>query len=139
MKEYDTSILIKILVVANELSLQDLIPHLQSFLIQNEANWVEQNFGMIYQTSIENDSFSELQKYCTNLISNEPDKIFNSLNLSTISEKLLVTLIQSDNLQMSEIQVWEYLIKWGLAQNSELPSDPTSFLKEDSKALKNTL
>ena len=38
LEEYDTSILVKILVVANELSLQDLIPHLQSFLIQNKEN-----------------------------------------------------------------------------------------------------
>jgi len=28
---------------------------------------------------------------------------------------------------MREIQVWERMIKWGLAQNPELPSDPTSF------------
>ena len=31
------------------------------------------------------------------------------------------------------------MIKWGLAQNPELPSDPTSFSKEDFDALKKTL
>ncbi|RIA89683.1 hypothetical protein C1645_824445, partial [Glomus cerebriforme] len=92
----------------------------------------------VYQTSFENDSLFELQKYCTDLISKEPDKIFKVLNFSLIPEKLL-SLLQNNNLQMSVIQVWEYVLKWGLAQNPELPPDPTSFSKDDYDALKNTL
>ena len=114
MEEHDTLDIVKILIAVNELSLQDLTSHIQSFLICNKANWMEQNFDLIYQTSFENNSFSELQKYCTDLISKGPDKIFNSLNFSSIPEKLLVSLIQNDNLQMSEIQVWEHVLKRGL-------------------------
>jgi hypothetical protein len=51
----------------------------------------------------------------------------------------LVSLIQSDNLQMNEIQVWEHVLKWGIAQNPELSSDPTSYSKEDFNSLKYTL
>ncbi|PKC53960.1 hypothetical protein RhiirA1_478231 [Rhizophagus irregularis] len=40
---------------------------------------------------------------------------------------------------MNEIQVWEHVIKWGLAQNPELPSDPISFSKNDFNILRNTL
>jgi hypothetical protein len=127
------------LVTANELSLQELIPYIESFLIKNKTNWMEQNFELIYQTSFENDSFPELRKYCTYLISKEPNKIFNSPNFSTIPERLLIKLIQKDDLQMKEIQVWEHIIKWGLAQNPELPSDPTSYSKDDFNTLKNTL
>ncbi|PKC53775.1 hypothetical protein RhiirA1_430055, partial [Rhizophagus irregularis] len=94
---------------------------------------------MVYQACFENNSFLELQKYCTKLISVEPDKIFQSLNFSSIPEKLLVSIIQNDNLQMSEVQVWEHVLKWGLAQNPELSSDPTSFSVEDFNTLKNTL
>jgi hypothetical protein len=127
------------LVAGNELGLQELIAYLQSFLIETKANWMEQSFNLIYQISFENDSFLELQKFCTNLTSEEPDKIFKSLDFFSISEKLLVSLIQSDNLQMSEIQVWEHVLKWGLAQNSELPSDPKHFSKEDFKILKKSV
>ncbi|RIA82868.1 hypothetical protein C1645_834688 [Glomus cerebriforme] len=69
----------------------------------------------------------------------KPNKIFNSPKFSSIPEKLLVLLIQNDNLQISEIQVWEHVLKWGLAQNPELPSDPTRFSKDDFNILKNTL
>ena len=139
MEEYDISDIIKILVAASELSLQELITYIQSFLIENKSNWMEQNFDLIYQTSFENNSFLDLQKYCTGLMTKEPDKIFKSLNFTSISEKLLVSLIQHDSLQISESQVWEYVLKWGLAQNSGLPSDPTSFSDDEFNALKNTL
>ena len=109
LEEYDTSDIIKILIAASELSLQELVTYLQSFLIKKKASWMEQNFNLIYQTSFENDSFLTLQNYCTNLISKEPDKIFKSINYSSIPEKLLISIIQNDNLQMSEVQVWEYV------------------------------
>jgi hypothetical protein len=113
--------------------------YLQFFLIKNKASWMEENFNLVYQTSFENDSFTELQKYCTNLISKEPDKIFKSSNFFSISEKLLVSIIQNDNLQTSESQIWEHVLKWGYAQNPELPSEIANFSKDDFKTLKNTL
>ncbi len=139
LEELDVSNIIKILLTANELNLQELIVYLQSFLIENKANWIEQNFNLIYQTSFENDSLLELQKYCIDLMSERPDTIFNSLNFSLIPEKLLITLIQNDNLQMSEVQIWENVLKWGIAQNPELPPDPTRFSSENVNVLKKTL
>ncbi|EXX52111.1 uncharacterized protein OCT59_021265 [Rhizophagus irregularis] len=138
-EEFDNSDIVKIMIAANELSLHELIPYLESFLIENKANWVEENFDLIYETSFENNSFSKLQKYCKDLVSKEPSKIFNSPNFSSIPENLLITLVQNNNLQMNEIQVWEHVIKWGLAQNPELPSDPISFSKNDFNILRNTL
>src|SRR6266542_3216001 len=139
LRKCDNSDIIKILVAASELNLQELVNFLQSSLIENHANWMEQNFDLIYQTSFENNSFLELQKYCTVLITKEPNKIFNSPNFSSIPENLLITLIENDNIQMDEIQVWEHVIKWGLAQNPELPSDTTIFSKDDFNTLKSSL
>jgi hypothetical protein len=127
------------LIVADALGLQELIPYLESYLIENKKSCLEDNFDLIYQTSFENDAFSELQKYCIDLISKEPNKILNSLNFASIPEKILITIIQNNDLQMNEIQVWDYVIKWGLAQNPELPSDPANFSKDNFNTLKNTL
>ncbi|GET65720.1 carbohydrate-binding module family 13 protein [Rhizophagus irregularis DAOM 181602=DAOM 197198] len=139
LEEYDTSDIMDILIAGSKLGLQELITYSQSFLIETKTNWMEQNFSLIYQTSFENDSFLELQKFCTSLITKKPNKIFRSSSFSSIPGKLLVLLIQSDNLQMSEIQVWQHMLNWGLAQNPELPSDPTNFTKEDFNTLKNSL
>ncbi|GBB90473.1 hypothetical protein RclHR1_17450004 [Rhizophagus clarus] len=139
LEEYDALDIVKILVAAYELSLQELVTYIQSFLIKKQANWMETNFDLIYQTSFENDSFMELQKYCNDLMSKYPDKILKSLDFSTTPETLIVSLIQNDKLQMSEIQVWEHVLKWGLAQNPELSSDPSNLSKNDFITLKNTL
>src|SRR4051812_16896504 len=100
---------------------------------------MEQNFNLMYQMCSINDSFLELQKFCTDLISENPEKIFVSHDFISIPEKTLVSLIQNDNLQMNEVQVWKHVLKWGLGQNSELSSDPTSLSKDDLNTLKNTL
>ncbi|GES96385.1 carbohydrate-binding module family 13 protein [Rhizophagus clarus] len=136
---YDCSIVFKTLVAASELDLQELVNHLQSFLIQKNTHWIIKNFNMIYQTSLENESLSELQNYCSELMSNKPDKILKSPNFSSISEKILISLIQNDNLIMNELQVWKRVLRWGLDQNPGLPSDPESFSEDDISALRNTL
>uniref|UniRef100_U9T7U1 Uncharacterized protein n=1 Tax=Rhizophagus irregularis (strain DAOM 181602 / DAOM 197198 / MUCL 43194) TaxID=747089 RepID=U9T7U1_RHIID len=66
---------------------------------------MEQNFALIYRTSFENNSFLQLQKYCNYLISEEPSKIFNFPIFSSIPEKLLVSLIQNENVQLNEVQI----------------------------------
>jgi hypothetical protein len=43
LEEFDISDIFKILVTASELSLQELNNYLQSFLIKNNVNWIEQN------------------------------------------------------------------------------------------------
>ncbi|EXX74988.1 uncharacterized protein OCT59_019837 [Rhizophagus irregularis] len=139
LDDYNTSDIIKILVAANKLGLQEIINHLQSFLIENKTLWMEQNFNIVYQTTFKNDSFLDLQNYCTNLIIKKPDTLFKSSNSYLIPEKLLISLIKDDNLQMKEIQVWENVIKWGLDQNPSLPSNPSKFSKDDFNILKNTL
>ena len=40
---------------------------------------------------------------------------------------------------MIDIQVWENVLKWGIAQDPELPKDPSSYSKDDFNTLKNTL
>ncbi|GES76344.1 carbohydrate-binding module family 13 protein [Rhizophagus clarus] len=139
LEEYDASDIIKILVASCDLGLNELISYLQSFLVENKASWMEQNFDFVYQTIFKYDLLLDLQNYCTNLIRKEPEKIFKSPNFTSISEKLLVTIIQSDNLQMNEFQVWGYVLKWGHAQNPGLPSEIVDFSKDDFNTLKNTL
>ena len=75
MEEYNTLDIIKILKAAN-------------YLIENKANWMEQNFNLMNQTSFEHNSFLGLQKFCTDLMFKQPNKIFMSLDFVSIPENL---------------------------------------------------
>jgi hypothetical protein len=89
---------------------------------------MEQNFELVYQISFRNDSFQNFKNIVLISFLKSQKRYFNSPNFSTIPERLLFTLIQDDNFQMKEIEAWEHVIKWGLVQNPELSSYPTSLV-----------
>ncbi|GBC28905.2 carbohydrate-binding module family 13 protein [Rhizophagus irregularis DAOM 181602=DAOM 197198] len=74
------------------------------------------------------------------LMSKEPERIFNSIDINSISEKSLISFIQQhDNVQTNVIQVWEHALKWSIAQNPGLPSDPSNYSKDDFITLRGSL
>ncbi|GET00936.1 hypothetical protein GLOIN_2v1877698 [Rhizophagus clarus] len=139
LEEQDTSNIIKIMIAADELLLQEVVDYLQNYLIENEFEWMEQNFELIHQTSFQSNYLLELQQFCTVLMAKSPEKFFKSLNFTSFPEKSLVQLIKRDDLQMKEIEVWEYVLKWGLAQNHPLVLDPDTWSDNDFKTMESTL
>ncbi|GBC03047.1 hypothetical protein RclHR1_04970001 [Rhizophagus clarus] len=139
LNEQEPSEILRILVAADKLHLQELIDYLQKYLIENKSEWMEQYFELIYQTSFQSNSLLELQEFCTNFMAKSPEKVFKSLDFTLISEKSLVSLIKRDDLKMKEIEVWENLLKWGLEKHPTLLLDPTTWSDDDFKMMKNTL
>jgi hypothetical protein len=135
----DTLEIFKILLAADELLLQELVDYLQKYFIENKSEWMEQHFELIHRTSFQSNSLLKIQQFCTNFMASSPEKIFKSLDFTSLPEKSLVQLIKRDDLQMKEVEVWEHVIKWGLAQNSTLLSDPITWLDDDFKKMENTL
>ncbi|GES83692.1 BTB/POZ protein [Rhizophagus clarus] len=75
-----------------------------------------------------------LFKFCVNLIYENPDRLFTSINFSSIPEKLLVSIIQNGNLQMSDIQIWNRVLEMEHCANPGLstdPSNPSSYSSDD--------
>ncbi|RIB23949.1 hypothetical protein C2G38_2032280 [Gigaspora rosea] len=96
-------------------------------------------FYEVFQKSIQNSKFQELQNWCNNIIVKHPEKIFESKDFTSIKENSLISLIKRDDLQMDEIKIWNHVIEWGIAQNSEMPSDPKNWSNENFLTLKTTL
>ncbi|RGB22936.1 hypothetical protein C1646_729588, partial [Rhizophagus diaphanus] len=139
LNEHNSSDFLKILAVADNLHLQELINYLQKYLIENKSEWIVQNFGFTQQISSKSKNLLELQEFCTNLMAQSPEKFLLSFNFTSLSEKSLISLIKRDDLQMKEIEVWEHVLKWGLAQNPTLILDPETWSDDDFETMKNTL
>ncbi|PKK59346.1 hypothetical protein RhiirC2_794957 [Rhizophagus irregularis] len=139
LDEKDTSDLLKVLATADKLSLQELVDYLQGYLIENKSEQLEQYFELAQQISSNSNNLLRLPEFCTNLMVQSPDKVLKSLNFTSFPEKSLISLIKSDNLQMKEIEIWEHVLKWGLAQNPTLIPDPKTWSDDDFKTMKNTL
>ncbi len=139
LNDQETLGIFKLLLAAEELLLQELIDYLQKYLIENESEWMEQHFELIHRSSFKSNSLLEIQQFCTNLMAESPEKIFKSLDFTSLPEKSLIQLIKRDDLQMKEIEVWEHVLKWGLAQNPTLLPDPNTWSDDDFKTMENTL
>ncbi|GBC11719.1 uncharacterized protein OCT59_025263 [Rhizophagus irregularis] len=139
LDEKDTSDLLKVLATADKLSLQELVDYLQGYLIENKSEQLEQYFEFAQQISSNSNNLLKLQEFCTNLMVQSPEKVLKSLNFTSFPEKSLISLIKSDDLQMKEIEIWEHVLKWGLAQNPTLIPDPKTWSDDDFKTMKNTL
>jgi hypothetical protein len=72
-------------------------------------------------------------------MANSPEKVFKSLDFTSLPEKSLIQLIKRDDLQMKEVEVWKHVLKWGLAQNPTLLPDPNIWSDDDFKTMKNIL
>ncbi|EXX78989.1 hypothetical protein RirG_009910 [Rhizophagus irregularis DAOM 197198w] len=135
----DASDFLNVLAAADNLNLQELVDYLQKYLIRNKPELIEQNFGFTQQISSQSNNLLELQEFCTNLMAQSPEKIFNSFDFTSLTETSLISLIKRDDLQMNEIEVWEHVLKWGLAQNPNLIPDPSIWSDDDFKMMKDIL
>ncbi|GBB97381.1 hypothetical protein RclHR1_02980020 [Rhizophagus clarus] len=139
LDEQESSDILKILIAADELLLQEIVEYLQDYLVENKSKWIVQHFELVHQTGFQRNNLIKIQQFCTNLMAKSPEKIFKSFDFTSLPEKSLILLIKRNDLQMNEIEVWEHVLKWGLAQNPTLIPDPDTWTDEDFKIMENTL
>ncbi|PKY17438.1 hypothetical protein RhiirB3_430068, partial [Rhizophagus irregularis] len=89
LNDQDNSEIFKILLAADELLLQELVDYLQTYLIENKFEWMEQHFELIHRTSFQSNSLIKIQQFCTDFMVKSPEKIFKSLDFTSLPEKSL--------------------------------------------------
>lgn len=135
----DASTILSLLVAAGEFDLEELVNSAQTQLVKNHASWIRLNFAKVYKICFESYDFKVLQEFCNDLIAKHPSIVFDSEEFENLSEKALVSLLKLDKLQMEEGKVWDQVIKWGIAQNPNLDSNPTQWSNAKFTILKTTL
>src|SRR5439155_4688379 len=68
-----------------------------------------------------------------------PETVFESDNFTAIKENALISLLKRNNLNMDEIDIWKYVIKWGIAQIPSLQSDFNTWSHEDFTAFEKAI
>ena len=139
MENLEASFIFELMLVACELILEELAKHLETLLIESNAHWLRLHFARIYQESFKNNKLLKLQTWCNDIVVKYPNKVFESEDFISLQENALISLIKRDDLQMEEVKIWNYVIKWGIAQNPGLSSDPEEWSNENILTLKTTL
>ncbi|RIB15707.1 hypothetical protein C2G38_2318678 [Gigaspora rosea] len=125
--------------ISSELLLFELTKQIEIHLIDTKAHWLRFHFGKIYQKSFQNDQYQKLQEWCNDILVKYSKTIFESEDFTSLQENALISLLKRDDLQMEEIKVWNYIIKWGIAQNPGLSTDPNNWTRENFQSLKDKL
>jgi len=110
------------LLISDSIGLTELVDVLQKYLIEKRKNQLNIQFSLIHQTCSEQQVFKELQVYCERTCQLTPDVIFKAYDFTTLDKDLLIYLLENKRrLRLYEIQKWDHLIKWGMAQTPSIP------------------
>ncbi|RHZ87620.1 hypothetical protein Glove_33g210 [Diversispora epigaea] len=123
LEKVETSFIFDLMLIANEFELDELSKKLETILIEDKASWLKTHFSLVYRSIFVKENFKNLETF-----------YFISL-----PESSLVSLLKRDDLQMKEIEIWDYVIKWGITQNPTLPTNLRDWTKENFLTLKTTL
>jgi hypothetical protein len=120
--------------------LLEYLSRIQDHLLENEKDWLQKNFVRILNAIFRQESCTKLCKFCLDETCAEPSLVFESEEFTCLDEEVLTHLLKRGDLWMQEIEVWDYLIKWGIAQTPKLGDRHfTDYTPDDFSALENTL
>ncbi|RHZ70452.1 hypothetical protein Glove_271g30 [Diversispora epigaea] len=135
----ETRFIFDLMIAANEFEIEELTKKLENHLIENKSSWLKSHFSLVYRSIFNGNNFKDLEKFCNDIVAKYPNLIFDAEDFISLQESALVSLLKRDDLQLEEVIVWEYIIKWGIGQNSTLPVDLNEWNDENFTTLKTTL
>ncbi|GES98579.1 hypothetical protein GLOIN_2v1788665 [Rhizophagus clarus] len=138
LDEYQGNELFEILAAADLFYLFDLLEYLQDYFIQHKIDWIKRNFVKILHSAMKQD-YRKLKKFCNRLITEDARILFDAKDFNSVSENILVSVLQRDDLGMQEAEIWNKVIQWGIANTSNLKGNVTNWKKEDFMVLEKTM
>jgi len=138
LADYGIPTILDFLVAADELVLEELIDYLQTYLIEQHSDNLKENFASLHQIVFEHDSFTKLHDFCAKFTVAQPEAIFKSKDFHSLKESLLLSILKRDDLAMEEVEIFEHVIEWGIAQTS-LPKELEQWQDEQFQTLQNVL
>ncbi|RHZ44046.1 hypothetical protein Glove_768g9 [Diversispora epigaea] len=137
LKNCETRFIYDLMLAADEFELEELTNKLETLLIETKGSWLRTHFSFIYHSIFNrHDDFKKLKNFCNDIVVKYPNLIFDSDDFTSLKES---ALIKRNDLQIKEVEIWDYIIKWGIAQTSTLPTNLDDWTKENFLTLKTTL
>lgn len=128
-----------LLIACEIFKLKELYDYIQDYLINNYQDWLKQNFALIQQVSSKTSEFTKLQDYWSTTIRKEPEILFNAIDFTSVDKEALLSIYKDEELCMEENELWDRIIRWGKAQNTDLQEDIDKWTTKDFNILKKTI
>ncbi|RHZ70820.1 hypothetical protein Glove_266g16 [Diversispora epigaea] len=139
LKNCETKFIYDLMLAADEFELEELTNKLETLLIETKGSWLRTHFSLVYHSIFSQTNFKKLEEFCNDIVVKYPHLIFEADNFTSLEESALVSLLKRNDLQIEEVKIWDYVIKWGIAQTSTLPTNLDDWTTENFLILKTTL
>jgi hypothetical protein len=127
-------------IAAEYLEIEKLINHIHFHITGKPAQFLQKDPIKILETVFFDDSYISLQEICLKAACHDPTIIFDSLEFFSLDKKIIIKLIEHDNLFLEEIKIWQYLLKWSISRESLLPiSKEIKWTQTDFSNVKNQI
>ena len=124
---------------SNELGLQLLVTYIQETLIENHYDFINKNSIEIVELTYQKNSFDKLWNFCLQQICDNPDYLFKSTKFLILNPSILEIILKRDDLYISEITIWENLLKWACGQNPVIQQDINKWNKNEFTVMERRL
>ncbi|RHZ87665.1 hypothetical protein Glove_33g193 [Diversispora epigaea] len=139
LEKVEARFIFDLMLIANEFELVELSNKLETILIEDKASWLKTHFSLVYRSIFIKENFKNLENFCNDIVVKYPNLIFDSSDFTSLPESALVSLLKRDDLQIKEVEIWDYVIKWGITQNPTLPTNLGDWAEGNFLTLKTTL
>ncbi|CAI2181194.1 9071_t:CDS:2 [Funneliformis geosporum] len=104
-----------LLSAADELIIPELINYVQVYLLENHIEWIRKYpLQILHHTAFRLETCKKLQDVCLKVICTNPELIFGTMEFTKLEESMLIAILERDDLQLDEVDLWDYVIQWGI-------------------------
>ena len=125
----------------SKFELFDLLTAVETYLIDKENEWIQQNILTVCNFAVSNVSLNKLLGYCNRIMVSNPDIVFKSNDLAILPKEALITLLKNDGPTMDEGDIWLSVVQWAIKQVPELDlgSDADDWSSNDFNTVKDII
>ncbi|GES82627.1 BTB/POZ protein [Rhizophagus clarus] len=109
---------LKLLMASDELNLQKLSDYIQTYLLDNQAEYLKNEPIDVLQIVFRYEGCEDLRKFCLDTICKDPKILFESPKFTSLDKDLIILFLKNNELEMEEIEIWEFILKWALTRMS---------------------
>ncbi|EXX63991.1 hypothetical protein RirG_147100 [Rhizophagus irregularis DAOM 197198w] len=110
--------MLKLLMASDELNLHKLSDFIQTYLIDNQAEYLKNDPVGALQIVFRYEGCEDLRKFCLDAICKNPKTLFESPKFTSLEKDLIILFLKNNELEMEEIEIWEFVLKWALERMS---------------------
>ncbi|RIB19358.1 hypothetical protein C2G38_1269986 [Gigaspora rosea] len=118
----------------NELNLKDFMDKIIFFMHQDLEGFMKHDSVDVLKIVFQYDECKSLRNMCLQFICSSPDSLFDHQKFIQLDKSIFTLILQRDDLgKLNEIDIWNYLVKWGIA----IAKNELILQNEDMKTWKN--